>query len=145
MKSVVIDARWLSTGIGTYILNLVGQLSTCEDFRLRAVTLPRHHATLKRHCDEVGVVDASMYSIWEQFAIPSAARDCDVLHVPHYNGPLLHQGVLLVSILDLTHILDDTYRNTVKSRVYAATHAQTGFQESGAYFYAVPVFEKRNR
>lgn len=141
MKSVVIDARWLSTGIGTYILNLVGQLSRCDDFRLRAVTLPRHQATLKRHCDEVGAVDASMYSIWEQFAIPSAARGCDVLHVPHYNGPLLHQGVLLVSILDVTHILDSTYRNTVKSRVYAATMLRL-VSKKAAHIFTLSQYSK---
>ncbi len=119
MKSVLVDARWLSTGIGAYTLNLVKHLRHSNDMRLRVVTLPQHETTLRRYCDEVGVVDASMYSIKEQFAIAHAARDSDMLHVPHYNAPLLHRGILLVSILDLTHILDHTYRKTLKSKFYA--------------------------
>src|SRR5262249_43913643 len=38
---------------------------------------------------------------------------------PHYNAPLFFPGTLLVSILDVTHILDETYRRTWKSRVYS--------------------------
>ena len=51
--------------------------------------------------------------------IPRAVGNSDVLHVPHYNAPLLRKGTLLVTIHDLNHILDRTYRRTIKSMFYA--------------------------
>jgi len=48
-----------------------------------------------------------------------AAKGCDLLHIPHYNAPLLHRGPLLVSILDLIHITDPVYSRSVRSWVYA--------------------------
>jgi glycosyltransferase involved in cell wall biosynthesis len=60
-----------------------------------------------------------MYTAREQWVIPRAAKGCDLLHVPHYNAPLLHQGPLLVSILDLIHIMDAAYRQSLKSWIYA--------------------------
>ena len=119
MGSLLLDARWLSTGIGAYTLNLIKEIHSCSDINLRLVTLPRHAEQLKTFCRDVGLVDASMYSIKEQFAVACAARDSSVLHVPHYNAPVMYQGTLLVTILDLTHILDRTYKRTLKSRLYA--------------------------
>jgi glycosyltransferase involved in cell wall biosynthesis len=119
MNRVVIDARWLSTGIGTYTRNVLCRLKSCGDMHLRALTLPRHHASLAPYCDQVDIVNSSIYTMREQVEIPWAARGADLLHVPHYNGPLLYRGTLLVSILDLTHILDETFRRTLKSRLYA--------------------------
>ncbi len=119
MKRVVIDARCLRTGIGTYTLNLVRGLKSFGDFHLRALTLEAHKDTLHPFCDEVDVVNAPIYSFREQVEIARAAHPCDLLHVPHYNAPLLHRGTMLVSIHDLTHILDDSFRSTWKSRIYA--------------------------
>jgi glycosyltransferase involved in cell wall biosynthesis len=119
MGGILFDARWLSTGIGTYTLNLIKELHTRSEIQLRLVTLPQHAATLKTYCQDVEVVDAPMYSIKEQFALGRAAHESSVLHVPHYNAPVMYQGSLLVTILDLTHILDRTFKKTVKSKLYA--------------------------
>ena len=119
MNTVVIDARCLLTGIGTYTLNLVRGLKSLGEIQVRALTLSSHRDALDPYCDQVDVVSAPIYSVREQFQIPWAARRCDLLHVPHYNTPLFHRGTMLVSIHDLTHILDDTFRATWKSRIYA--------------------------
>jgi glycosyltransferase involved in cell wall biosynthesis len=119
LPHVVFDARWLSTGIGTYTLQLISRLKACGDIYLRALTGAEHKAELEPFCDQVTVVNSGMYSTREQVEIPWAAGPCDLLHVPHYNAPLFHRGVMLVSIHDLTHILDDTFRATWKSRIYA--------------------------
>ncbi len=87
--------------------------------RLTALTMPGQEAQLAPFCDDIKLVTASMYSIREQIEIPFAARNSDLLHVPHYNAPLCHRGTMLVSIHDLTHILDETFRRTMKSRIYA--------------------------
>ena len=119
MKELVLDARWLSTGIGTYTLSLIRELHSRSEISLRLVTLPQHAARLKPYCRDLGLVDASMYSLKEQIAVARAARDSGLLHVPHYNAPVMYQGTLLVTILDLTHILDRTYKKTLKSKLYA--------------------------
>lgn len=119
MNLVTLDARWLSTGIGTYTFNVLSRVKTCGEVYLRALTLPQHRAKLAPFCDRVDIVDAGIYTLREQIEVPLAAKRSTVLHVPHYNAPLLYSGALLVSILDLTHILDETFRRTLKSRLYA--------------------------
>ncbi len=119
MSKLVIDARLLSTGIGTYTYNIISRLKACGSIHLCALTLAEHASRLRPYCDEVSVVKSNIYSVREQCEIPWQARGCDVLHVPHYNIPLFHRGVLLVSIHDLTHILDATFRRGIKSRLYA--------------------------
>jgi glycosyltransferase involved in cell wall biosynthesis len=116
---VTVDARWLSTGIGTYTFNVLSRLKACGDIYLRALTLPQHRAKLEPFCDRIDIVDAGIYTMREQIQIPIAAKSSTVFHAPHYNAPLLYSGALLVSILDLTHILDETFRRTLKSRLYA--------------------------
>ncbi len=140
-NSLCIDARWLNTGIGAYTLNLIKQLSTHHEVRLRAITLPQHAATLQPYCDDVGLVGASMYSIEEQFGVARAARDSAVLHVPHYNAPLLRHGTLLITIHDLTHLLDDTYRNTLKSKVYARPMLRLAASKA-AHIFTVSQYSK---
>jgi glycosyltransferase involved in cell wall biosynthesis len=119
MSSFCIDARWLYSGIGTYTFNLVRELSKRGELELHALTLSQHQATLHPFCDKLSIVDAPIYSIREQFAVARAAKPYSVLHVPHYNAPLMRYGTLLITIHDLTHILDARYRDTLKSRVYA--------------------------
>jgi len=119
MGALVLDARMLSTGIGTYTRNLVEQLTQQSDIPLRLLTLPRYLETLSKYKCSVSIVDVSIYSISEQFRIRQAAKHFEVLHVPHYNAPLLRKGTLLVTIHDLNHILDRSYRRSMKSIVYA--------------------------
>ena len=119
MSSLCIDARWLYSGIGTYTFNMVRELGQCPELGLHCITMSEHRAKLQPLCDRISIVDVPIYSVREQFAIERAARKFSVLHVPHYNAPLLRSGTLLITIHDLTHILDDQLRNTWKSRLYA--------------------------
>src|SRR5258708_16224800 len=119
---IVIDARWLNSGIGTYIENLLAGIhrrGQREDFRICAVARRRDLKKLGSISDVVSVVNSSIYTIWEQIEVLRAARDCDLLHVPHYNAPVLYGGKLLVTIHDLTHIIDPVFRKTASSWVYA--------------------------
>ena len=119
-KTLVLDARWLFTGIGTYILNLLRHLKGMDaSICLRVLTTRQHARTVLPFCDELVVVDVPIYTFREQFEVPWASRHSDLLHVPHYNAPLLLSGPLLVTIADLTHLLDIRYRATLKSRCYA--------------------------
>jgi glycosyltransferase involved in cell wall biosynthesis len=119
MQTLALDARWLHTGLGTYTLNLIRELTARTDIPLHLLTRPEYRRTLSKFTEDIAVVDAPIYSLAEQFKVAHAARHYNVLHVPHYNAPLLYKGFLLVTIHDLTHILDENFRKTVKSWLYA--------------------------
>jgi glycosyltransferase involved in cell wall biosynthesis len=142
MNTIVIDARCLLTGIGTYTLNLVRGLKSIGNIHLRALTLSSHKEALDPYCDAVDVVSSPIYSVREQFEIPWAAGQCDLLHVPHYNTPLFHRGTMLVSIHDLTHILDDTFRSTWKSRIYAQPMLRLA-AANASHIFTVSDYSKR--
>jgi glycosyltransferase involved in cell wall biosynthesis len=116
---ISIDLRWLSTGIGTYSFGFYSHLKQCGPLKIRAITTEANRARVAVYADQVRIVNAGMYGLREQIAVPAAAAGSKLLHVPHYNAPLLFPGTLLVSILDLTHLLDMTFRRSWKSRLYA--------------------------
>ncbi len=119
MRSLCVDARWLFSGIGTYTFNLLRELSQRGELKLHCLTLAEHRTALEPICDSLSILDVPIYSFREQFAVAKDAHPFPVLHVPHYNAPLLRKGTLLITIHDLTHILDARFRNTLKSRLYA--------------------------
>lgn len=118
---VSIDARWLHLGgLGTYTYNLVSRFSRyANGLTLRGIVKRQAVQEIESFCDEVAICDASMYSLREQLEIPRAARDAGVFHSLHYNAPLLYRGPQVVSILDLIHITDPTYRRGFRSWGYA--------------------------
>ena len=119
MSTLTLDARWLSTGLGTYTLNLIQELHRCGEFDVHLLTLPENRERLAQYNYRITIVKSSIYSLREQIEIVRAARGSTVLHVPHYNAPLGFRGQLLVTIHDLNHILDQSYRRTLRSWVYA--------------------------
>jgi len=117
---VTIDARWLAGGIGTYTKQLLAGICQSPDgFEVQAITRQRDAKLVAQWCPRVKVVNMPTYTLGEQLAVPWAAKGCDLLHIPHYNAPLLHRGPLLVSILDLIHITDPVYKRSLRSWVYA--------------------------
>lgn len=120
LTNVTIDARWLAGGIGTYTKQLLaGICQFPEHFEVEALTRQRDAKLVAQWCPRVKVVNTPTYSLREQLAVPWATRGCDLLHIPHYNAPLLHRGPMLVSILDLIHITDPVYSRNIRSWVYA--------------------------
>jgi glycosyltransferase involved in cell wall biosynthesis len=117
---VTIDARWLAGGIGTYTKELLAGICQSPDgFDVQAITRQRDAKLVARWCPRVLVVNTPTYTLGEQITVPWATKGCDLLHIPHYNAPLLHRGPLLVSILDLIHITDPVYSRSLRSWVYA--------------------------
>jgi len=120
MNDLVIDARCLASGIGTYGFHLLSRLAeTNLRDRTRVVISPAVEFRLRTLFDQITVSNIPIYSLREQFSLPWYASRGTVLHALHYNAPVLHRGPLLVSIHDLTHILDDNYRNDWRSWIYA--------------------------
>jgi glycosyltransferase involved in cell wall biosynthesis len=117
IPNVTIDARWLSTGIGTYTLGFMRELAACGPIQIRALTM-RENAERLSFVDSIQIVNTPIYTLREQFDVPRAAGH-GLLHVPHYNVPLMYRDPLIVTIHDLTHVLDQRYSRTLRGRVYA--------------------------
>jgi len=123
MKSeVAIDARMLGySGIGTYLKNLLESYAGIEcEFSFR-LACPRQESVVEFGSDRFTWLraDAPIYGLREQWQIPRVAKGSNLLHCPHYNVPCFYRGRLLVTIHDLTHIMDRTFRRTLRSLVYA--------------------------
>jgi glycosyltransferase involved in cell wall biosynthesis len=119
-ESVVIDARWLRTGIGRYTLSLLqGLRNHLKNVFLACITQPQHVDLVSGLCERVITCDANIYGLKEQLALPWLARAASALYAPHYNIPIMWRRRLLVTIHDLNHLLDTTYRGSWKSRLYA--------------------------
>lgn len=116
---LAVDARIWKTGIGTYTLNLLRALRRVDgDFATCAIVRSEAVGTVAGLCDETRVVDAPIYGLREQLRVPAAARDCDLLHVPHYNVPVRYRGRMVVTVHDLTHLTEPEVRNTARAWVY---------------------------
>ena len=119
-KTVTIDARWLVGGIGTYTENLLqGFGDNANGLELHAIVREADATRVKDWCTRVTVVNTPIYTLWEQLLVPRAAKECNLLHVPHYNVPVLHRGPLIVSIMDVIHISCAAYRYSARSYLYA--------------------------
>jgi glycosyltransferase involved in cell wall biosynthesis len=121
-RVIAIDARMLEhSGIGTYLRNLLAQLAALENEYVFEV--------ICRHQEVLGglpparfrIVPARspIYSLSEQWEIARLARHAQLLHSPHYNASLLYRGKLVVTIHDLIHLTDPTFRRTLAARFYA--------------------------
>jgi glycosyltransferase involved in cell wall biosynthesis len=119
-EGIVIDARWLRTGIGRYTLSLLqGLRPRLEKVCLTCITQPQYVDLVSGLCQRVILSDANIYGLKEQLALPWLARNASALYVPHYNIPVVWRRRLLVTIHDLNHLLDTTYRGSWKSSLYA--------------------------
>ena len=119
-KTVTIDARWLVGGIGTYTRNLLQEFHNNSDgFAVNAIVRPHDSVCIQPLCHDITIIDEPIYTLREQFLIPRASRHSDLLHIPHFNVPLLHHGPLVVSIMDVIHLRSSAYRNNVSTIFYA--------------------------
>jgi glycosyltransferase involved in cell wall biosynthesis len=119
-KKLTIDARWLVGGIGTYTRHLLeGLWMHGNGLEVHAITREQDRAEVMQWCPRVTVVNAPIYTAREQWAIPRAAKGCDLLHVPHYNAPLLKRTPMVITIHDVIHLADPDYRARFKSWAYA--------------------------
>ena len=120
-REVVIDARWLRSGIGRYILTLLQDLkSHLPDTLLTCITMSPHAPIIAPLCDRVLEMNCGIYSLAEQMRLPFAASGATVFCAPHYNIPLFRRDPTIVTIHDLTHLLFPTYRDTRRIRAYAS-------------------------
>ena len=117
---VVLDARWLRTGIGRYIVTLLRQLKQQLPLvSLTCITMPEYIETIAPYCDRVIPLACGIYSLKEQFSLPTIRRGASVFCSPHYNIPVFRQGKMVVTVHDVTHLIFPAYGRRMSSRLYA--------------------------
>ena len=105
------DARMIDhPGIGRYISALLPELvRQASDDEFVIFGDPKKLAGLE---DLEGALNAQVaewnapiYSIWEQMLVPYGRYKLDLVHVPHFNIPVLWKGRMVVTIHDLIYLL----------------------------------------
>ena len=128
---LTIDARWLKTGIGRYTQSVLSGLRHyLPGVRLSAIAQSNDASLVSKFVDRVDICNAGIYGIREQLALPRLIGKAAALYAPHYNIPVLWRGRLLVTIHDLNHLLDQGYRNTWRSSLYARPMLRRAVQQA---------------
>ncbi len=119
---VAIDARmWDHPGIGRYIRELTKQ-PRYRSFENKIYFLG--YPRFKNEILGVGSSDAfkevssRIYGLAEQFEIPRKTRGINLLHVPHFNVPLLFQGKLVATVHDLIYLRAENTLPSGAGRAY---------------------------
>lgn len=105
-----IDARFVGpegTGLGKYTEKLVENLSKIDGKNKYKVFLRKgnwSHLKLNQNFEKV-LADVPWYSMEEQIKMAGVYRtqNLDLLHVPHFNVPILYNRPFIVTIHDLIH------------------------------------------
>ncbi len=113
--TVVIDSR-LGSGIGRIVKNVVPRIANqVKRLILLGREDPREAWNIGAANVEYVKYDARAYSLAEQYRFPLArAIRADLLHVPHYNVPLLWPKPLVVTVNDLTQFTPEFGAGRIK-------------------------------
>jgi glycosyltransferase involved in cell wall biosynthesis len=102
---ISLDARWLRTGIGRYIEGLLaGIKGHLNEIDLHVLTMNAYSSRVAGFCDHVSFCNSPIYSFQEQIAVPWKCRNSELLHVPHYNAPLVWNKKLVITVHDIIHL-----------------------------------------
>lgn len=113
---IYFDARMIDhPGIGRYIKCLVPLIEEDKDLDLYILGKREKIKNILGIADNIIDFDAPIYSIQEQLGFLRLGKiiGTDVLHVPHYNIPVLRKFNLVVTLHDIIHIL---YPSGAKNR-----------------------------
>lgn len=106
-----IDARFVGpegTGLGKYTEKLIGNLAQLDSKNQYIIFLRQNNWSFlkidKKNFHKM-LADVSWYSIDEQIKMPGIYKSAnlDILHVPHFNVPILYKAPFIVTIHDLIH------------------------------------------
>ncbi len=100
---------WGHPGIGRYIRELVtaiGGVRGYEDFRFFGYEKNLHTLLESAHGAAGEKVTSPIYSAIEQWEMFRRTESMPLLHVPHFNIPVLRKGKLVVTVHDLIYYHD---------------------------------------
>jgi len=106
-----IDARFVGpqgTGIGVYTENLIKNLQKIDKHNQYFIFLHKNnwsHLKFTNKKFTKVLADISWYSLEEQTKLSGIfkSQNLDLLHVPHFNVPIIYRGKFIVTIHDLIH------------------------------------------
>ena len=121
-----IDARFVGpqgTGLGKYTEKLILNLAKIDKKNQYIIFLRQSnwsYLKLNRPRNFTKILaDIPWYSLAEQYKMPAifSAQNLDLLHVPHFNVPILYKGKFVVTIHDLIHHKFSEYAATTKNPI----------------------------
>ncbi len=121
---IYLDCRLIKgSGIATYLRNLILCYRNHEpDLMIQyLVSSPSDELSDPPDYQNQHIFGANIYSLSEQLFYPKRIGKDDILHVPHYNAPLLFSGQLIVTVHDLCHYVMKDYFTGLAKRFYAST------------------------
>lgn len=118
-----IDARMINqSGIGRYIRGLISELQKLDHTNEYYLLLRQEEFDTVETKDNFRKVlaDFKWYGIEEQIRMPKllSSLNLDLVHLPHFNVPILYRGKFVVTIHDLIHQHFQMKRVTTHSRVF---------------------------
>ncbi|OGY27987.1 MAG: hypothetical protein A3F33_00550 [Candidatus Woykebacteria bacterium RIFCSPHIGHO2_12_FULL_43_10] len=126
-----IDARFLGpegTGIGRYVGHLLENLEKIDQENFYVVFLRKsnwHLFNPKSNNFTKVLADAKWYTLKEQILLPwvMSKAQLDIVHVPHFNIPILYRGKMVITIHDLIKSEFSSLSSTTRNRfVYGFKH-----------------------
>lgn len=123
-----IDARFVGpqgTGLGKYTEKLIENLSQIDKKNQYVIFLKKENLNWGKLGPNFTRVEADIpwYSIEEQILLPQIFQKekLDVLHIPHFNVPILYKGKIIVTIHDLIHHHFSETSATTKNQIIFKT------------------------
>lgn len=105
---IFFDARmWNHPGIGRYIrelLKTISQLNSSMSFKIFGDEKAEAYFHQTLASAQFEKTNCPIYSLREQWELPSRFRAAPLLHVPHFNVPIAYSGKLIVTIHDLAYV-----------------------------------------
>ena len=117
-----LDMRmWNHAGIGRYLRELYFAMlrqRPALTFRLLLPSSVRQSLGPRQDGVELQNSFSSIYSLAEQWELFSFSKKSQLLHVPHFNIPVLGKGKLVVTVHDLVYLKDAKYSGSSLGRAY---------------------------
>ncbi|MDT8445530.1 MAG: glycosyltransferase [bacterium] len=119
---VYLDCRHFDgSGIGTYIGNLLRHYSQLDEhYPIEILARSEHIPGIQAFSKfNVRPYNDPIYSVREQFKWVSKIDPFGLLHVPHYNAPLIYPGQLITTVHDVCHVAMRQFFPGFLKRVYS--------------------------
>ena len=110
------------SGIGTYIENLIDQFrNNSLGLNFHLLVRSEHKKKLENKLEfQLSEYNETIYSVREQLNWITRINPMGILHVPHYNAPLLFPGKLIITVHDVCHLAMKQYFPGLLKRMYSS-------------------------
>lgn len=146
-KTVGVDLRlWSHPGIGRYIRELFPAMLRLEDpARFSFLTLKDDEKEVRERLGSVTLARARsrIYSVSEQAELTAFSGRVELLHVPHFNAPLVCRARLVSTVHDLIYLKDRRFSGSLAGKIYVRAML-SGVARNASAIIAVSDFTRRD-